>query len=87
MAEFRLPVGATELLAYFEGVARHDPRPHWREGAEMCRRWMDLASRSPRQSDIIEFAARLDAEPAPGSGWLDLAMQFRHWARCQGFEV
>ena len=39
MAELRLPIGAEQLLRYFEGVDREYPGEHWRNGAEMCRQW------------------------------------------------
>jgi hypothetical protein len=87
MDEIRLPVGATELLAYFEGISRDNPDPHWHNGAEMCRRWMSLTSRPSTQAEIDEFVARLETEPTPGSAWIDLGLQFRHWARSQGFRV
>jgi hypothetical protein len=82
-----LPVGAAELLRYFEGVAGEYPDPQWRNGAEMCRQWLRLMSGAPTQQDVDEFVRRLDAEQSPGSGWLDLGMQFRAWARARGFKV
>ena len=87
MAELRLPVGADQLLRYFEGVDREYPGEHWRNGAAMCRRWQELLSGQPAQADIDAFVARLEAEPNYGSGWLDLGMQFRHWARQRGFRA
>jgi len=87
MNQIRLPVGAAELLAYFEGVSRQDPDPHWRNGAEMCRRWMDLTAQPATQADIDQFIARVDTEPTPSTGWVDLGLQFRHWARAQHFDV
>jgi hypothetical protein len=83
--ELRLPQGAAELLAYFEGVSRANPHPHWRAGAEVCRRWMVLADGPVTQAEIDRFVARLESEPTPGRGWIDLDLQFRHWARGQGF--
>jgi hypothetical protein len=87
MAELRLPVGAEQLLRYFEGVDREYPGQHWRNGAEMCRRWQALLTGHPTQADIEDFVTRLEAEPNYGSGWLDLGMQFRHWARSRGFRA
>jgi hypothetical protein len=82
-----LPVGAAELLRYFEGVDREYPEAHWRRGAEMCRQWLRLTSGPVTQRDIDEFVGKLDGEQSPGSGWLDLGMQFRSWARDRGFKV
>ena len=82
-----LPVGAAELLRYFERVDREYPDAHWRKGAEMCRRWLHLTCRSASQQDVDEFVRDLSAERSPGSGWLDLGMQFRAWARDRGFKV
>lgn len=82
-----LPVGAAALLQYFEGVGREYPGPHWDKGAEMCRRWLRLIAGPLTQRDVDEFVRALDAEASPGSGWQDLGMQFRAWARQQGFEV
>jgi hypothetical protein len=42
MAELRLPIGAEELLRYFESIDREYPGEHWRNGAAMCRRWQVL---------------------------------------------
>ena len=85
MAEIRLPRGADELLQYFEGVNREYPGAQWRNGADMCRRWLQLITLGATQADVDEFVARLESENNYGSGWLDLGMQFRHWARTQGF--
>ena len=82
-----MPVGAEQLLRYFEGVDREYPGAHWRNGAAMCRRWQALLAGRPTQADIDAFVARLEAELNPGSGWLDLGMQFRHWARQSGFRA
>ena len=87
MAELRLPVGAEELLRYFEGVDRASPGEHWRNGAAMCRRWQEMLAGQPMQADIDAFVARLEAEPNYGSGWMDLGLQFRHWARQCGFRA
>jgi hypothetical protein len=87
MEELPLPVGAEQLLRYFEGVDREHPGPHWQNGAEMCRRWLGLLAGNPSQADIDAFVARLEVEPNCGSGWLDLGMQFRHWARSRGFRA
>jgi len=85
MAGLRLLVGAEELLRYFEGFGRQYAGEQWRHGAELCRRWLTFAAGTPTQADINEFVARLEVEPHTGSGWLDLGMQFRHWARSRGF--
>ena len=84
MPELRLPVGAEQLLRYFEGVGREYPSNHCRNG---CQRWQALLAGQPTQADIDVFVARLEAEPSGGSGWLDLGMQFRHWARQRGFRA
>jgi len=82
-----LPVGAAELLRYVEGVDREYPDPHWRNGVEMCRQWLRLMSGPATQQDVDEFVRRLAAEQNPGSGWLDLGMQFQAWARDRGFKA
>ncbi len=85
MSEIRFPRGADKLLQYFEGVNREYPAAHWQNGAEMCRRWLSLTEASDlSQADVDAFVARLKAESNPGSGWMDLGMQFRHWARSRG---
>ena len=85
MTEGCLPVGAKELLEYFEGVAREHPEEHWRSGADLCRWWLCLAAGPIGQGDVDQFIQRLESEKAAGSGWLDLGLQFRAWARTQGF--
>ena len=85
MAKKFPPHGADELLEYFESVNREYPSRHWRDGAEMCRRWRGLISSGATQADVDEFVARLESEKDCGAGWLDLGLQFRHWARSRGF--
>jgi hypothetical protein len=87
MDQDRLPIGAAELLAYFEGVSRQDADPHWRRGADLCREWLVFRARPATQADIDQFVARLQSEPTPSTGWFDLGMQFRTWARAQGFDL
>jgi hypothetical protein len=87
MAEGRSSTEAEKFLRYFEGVAGQYPGEHWRDGAELCRRWLALLSSGATQPDIDEFVARLEAEKNQGSGWLDLSMQFRRWARANGFRA
>lgn len=83
------PMGAQwadKLLQYFEGVNWQDPGDHWRDGAEMCRRWLCLLSAEDvSQRDVDTFIARLRMEPNRGTGWIELDIQFRHWARSRGF--
>jgi hypothetical protein len=85
--ETHLPIGPDELLAYFERVSRENSDPHWRNAADLCRRWTMLLAGSVTQEDIDRFLARLDSEPRPGTGWTDLGMQFRHWARGLGLNA
>jgi hypothetical protein len=87
MTEDRLPRGPAELLGYFEFVGGKNPDNHWRNGADMCRWWLAFIANGATQTDIDKFVARLESEPNSGSGWLDLGMQFRHWARTQGFNA
>jgi hypothetical protein len=75
MSEIRLPVGAEELLAYFEGVDSQYSDPHWRNGAEMCRRWIRMMADPPTKEEVKAFVARLESEKSPGSGWIDLRLQ------------
>jgi hypothetical protein len=88
MREIRLPVGADELRSYFASVSAEYPEDaHWRNGVEMCDWWLRLCnSSSVGQADIDMFIKRLSEEKDAGSGWLDLGMQFRHWAKLRGFE-
>ena len=87
MKELSLPVGPAELLRYFEAVAQTESDPYWRKGVEMCQRWLKLAAGPVSQGAVDEFLDELKAERNPGSGWLDLGMQFRAWARDRGFKV
>lgn len=85
MREVALPTGPEQLLQYFEAAARESGDPHWRNGVEACSRWLALIDGIVTQTEIDQLIAWLDAEPDPGSGWLDLELQFRAWARDQGF--
>lgn len=87
MSDFGLPSGPVQLLGYFERVDREYPGEHWRRGAEMCRRWIELVAGEPCQADVDAFVSDLEGEPNPGSGWIDLGLQFRHWARGCGFSA
>jgi hypothetical protein len=88
MTEIQLPNGPHELLRYFEGVDHAYPDPHWKNGAIMCRRWIQLAeSQAIHQEQIDSFVRRLGEEEHSGAGWLDLGLQFRHWARLRGFKA
>jgi hypothetical protein len=81
----RLPNGPEELLNYFEDVNRDYPDQRHRDGAEMCRLWMNLKSLGASQSDVDEFRSRLRDSPHKGSAWLDLEMQFEKWALTREF--
>jgi len=73
MAQSRLPVGSHELLEYFEQVNNSYPGQHWRNGVEMCRRWIAMQSNlALTREEVDAFLERLDSEPNPGSGWIDL---------------
>lgn len=85
MTEIALPTAPEQLLHYFEAVARKSGDPRSRNGAEMCARWLALIDRFVTQAEIHQFLERLSAEPDPGTGWLDLELQFRAWARDKGF--
>jgi hypothetical protein len=87
MGEIKLPNGAMELLRYFEAVGKAYPSDdHWRNGAEMCRKWhLLLTADHQTQAEVDALLKRLESEPEPGSGWYDLNLQFRHWARSRGF--
>ena len=50
--------------------------------------WFALIDRSDiSQSDIDAFVVRLNEESDAGSGWCDLGLRFRGWARTKGFKV
>jgi len=87
MAETRTPIDEERLLRYFESVDRMYSGEHWRNGAEMCRRWLQLHRDGATQGDVNQFLARLEAASDSGSGWLKLGMRFRPWARSQGFHA
>ncbi len=81
------PTGPLKLLRYFERCDRERPDAHWQAGVAMCRLWLELLEAEVQQADVDAFLARLEAERNPGSGWVDLGMQFRFWARSSGFKV
>lgn len=85
MRERALPTGPEQFLQYFEDAARESDDPHWRNGVETCTRWLALTDGLVTQTEIDQLIARLDAEPDPGTGWVDLDLQFRAWARDRGF--
>lgn len=76
---------AEQLLHYFARLG--DSGVHFHNGAEMCCRWKLLLVGQPTQAEIDAFVSRLESEPDFGSGWQDLNMQFRYWARTQGFQT
>ena len=84
-----LPEGPEQLRSYFAGVSARNPdQPHWTNGVMMCDWWLRLcAAASVTQTEIDSFIRRLDDEKDNGTGWLDLGLQFKHWARGRGFGV
>jgi hypothetical protein len=89
----RLPIGALELKDYFTRIPLEYPQgnrddPHWKNGTEMCEWWIRLDAKNDlRQVDIDAWLQRHSMEANPGSGWLDLGGQFKHWAEARGFRV
>ena len=75
-----------QMLAYFERQSRENTDPHWQRGVEMCRHWADI-KKSPSQATIDQFLLDFSAESNPGTGWIDLGLRFRFWARSEGFEA
>jgi hypothetical protein len=70
-----------------QAVARENPDDeHWKNGVVMCTRWLTIQE-APSQEAVDEFLARLSVEPNPGSGRIDLGIQFRHWAQSHGFRA
>ena len=52
----------------------------------MCEDWLSMSNRSDvTQAEVDTFLVRLESEKNPGSGWIDLGMQFGAWARNRGF--
>jgi len=84
-----LPEGPERLRSYFAGVSAMNPgQPQWTNGVMMCDWWLRLCTAaSVTQIDIDLFIRRLDEEKHKGSGWIDLDLQFKHWARGRGFVV
>ncbi len=74
---------------YFLSRAAKEPRdPHWRNGVAMCDRWLALMARSDvSQTEIDAFIQRLDTEPDCGTGWVEMGLRFRAWARKKGFKI
>ncbi len=68
--------------------AEHSQDPHWANGVTMCDWWLRLrAETSVTQAEIDSFIKRLAEEKDSGTGWIDLGLQFKHWARGRGFRV
>ena len=84
-----LPEGPEQLRSYFASVsAEHPEDPHWANGLMMCDWWLRLrAAATVTQPEIDSFIKRLAEETDSGTGWLELGLQFKHWARGQGFGV
>ena len=89
MAEPRLPADVKHFLRYFEATNRDYPDERWQNGAELSRRWLAMQAQDQiSQAEIDEFLELLQAEPnKQGSGWWDLDIHFRRWARSLGFRV
>ncbi len=82
------PWGPAQFVKYFEQVNREFPSEHWANGIEAAKRWLALATQDEvTQLEVDEFLARLRAEPTSGSGWWDMARQFKYWAKQGGFRV
>ncbi len=82
------PEGPRQFRQYFSRVNAQYPGQHWENGVMMSDWWLRLeAAESVTQAEIDSFIQRLQAEPDPGSGWLDLYHQFKHWANQRGFKA
>lgn len=77
MREIRLPHGVQELLEYFLPMNQEYPVTHWEKGIQMCDEWLSMSNRSDvTQAEVDTFLLRLGSQKNPGSGWIDLGMQF-----------
>jgi hypothetical protein len=85
MGEVKMPHIAEKLLRYFEHTQRNYPDQHWQNGVDMCHCWLALYN-SPEvlQSDIDAFLSLVESESNPGTGWIELDVMFRQWARSVG---
>jgi len=73
---------------YFERLAQQNPSPHGGNGVAICQQFLELQHRQAvSQSDVDNLLARLVAEPSPGTGWYEVEILCRHWARQRGFEA
>ncbi len=77
---------ADDLLEYFVRFAKEQPAvEEWAHGARLTRRWLDLmGAPTVKQTDVTELVRELEAFPDPGSGWFDLLIRVRYWARKSG---
>lgn len=78
---------ARQLLRYFERTHHDCGDEQMRRGAAICRRWLEMTASGTTQAAIDDVAAALEAEASPGSGWVDLGLRFKHWARERGFSA
>jgi hypothetical protein len=85
--KIRIPTGAHELLRYFEDLTARNPSAHYQHGVAMCLRWIELIDKGASQSDITGYLSQLKSELEPGTGWIDLGLQFKSWARASGFVI
>ena len=77
-----------KMRRYFVRVGSESPDPHWANGVMMCDWWIRLQeARIIPQSEIDSFLKRLAEEKNPGSGWLEIHLQFKIWAKEHGFTV
>lgn len=85
-----------KLVAYFRRVAVENAEAngpthlvgHWQRGVILAEKLVRLMNSSAiAQAEIVELLAALSLEKSPCSGWLELQICARWWARQQGCHV
>jgi hypothetical protein len=79
---------AQNLLNYFQETANLDPNPKWKLGAEVARTWLELINAPlASQEDIDALVEIISQYKSQSSGWFDLGIGVRHWARSKGYSI
>lgn len=78
--------GPHKLIKYFRHQYESSHDEHYKNGMSLCEKWISLLKNPDvHQGDISDFIAILNEEKNYGSGWIDLKLQFKAWARHNGF--
>lgn len=77
------------FVDYFKELPDEQPDwGHWARRLSLANKWLNLFDKySITQDEIDTLMKELRCEVHPGSGWLDITIQFWYWSNDKGYNV